>query len=307
MLSAQGHSIEFTGRKNMIREKPAFIAPGLITFLVLLVLELLTIAALVALIIGRAPAWLYVVDILAIVAVGICFGGFLVVSPNEAQVLQLFGNYVGTVNKPGFWWTNPFTLPRHKVSQRVRNFESSKLKVNDHDGNPIEIAAIVVWRVSDTAEAVFQVDSYENYVKVQTEAAIRNLATSYAYDSHQDDRLSLRTSSDEITGRLRTEVQDRLAKAGIEVIEARLSHLAYAPEIAQAMLRRQQASAVVAARTRIVEGAVGMVEMALDELSKRSVVVLDEERKAAMVSNLLVVLCSEQNTQPVVNTGSLYT
>jgi regulator of protease activity HflC (stomatin/prohibitin superfamily) len=229
------------------------------------------------------------------------------VSPNEAQVLQLFGNYVGTVNKPGFWWTNPFTLPRHKVSQRVRNFESSKLKVNDHDGNPIEIAAIVVWRVSDTAEAVFQVDSYENYVKVQTEAAIRNLATSYAYDSHQDDRLSLRTSSDEITGRLRTEVQDRLAKAGIEVIEARLSHLAYAPEIAQAMLRRQQASAVVAARARIVEGAVGMVEMALEELSKRSVVVLDEERKAAMVSNLLVVLCSEQNTQPVVNTGSLYT
>jgi regulator of protease activity HflC (stomatin/prohibitin superfamily) len=291
----------------MIREKPAFTAPGLITFLILFMLEVLTIAALVALIIGRAPAWLYVVDILAIVAVGICFGGFLVVSPNEAQVLQLFGNYVGTVNKPGFWWTNPFTLPRHKVSQRVRNFESSKLKVNDHDGNPIEIAAIVVWRVSDTAEAVFQVDNYENYVKVQTEAAIRNLATSYAYDSHQDDRLSLRTSSDEITGRLRTEVQDRLAKAGIEVIEARLSHLAYAPEIAQAMLRRQQASAVVAARARIVEGAVGMVEMALDELSKRSVVVLDEERKAAMVSNLLVVLCSEQNTQPVVNTGSLYT
>jgi regulator of protease activity HflC (stomatin/prohibitin superfamily) len=291
----------------MIREKPAFIAPGLITFLFLVVLELLTIGALVALIIGRAPWPLIVLDIIAIAAVGICFGGFLVVSPNEAQVLQLFGNYVGTVNRPGVWWTNPFTLPRHKVSQRVRNFESAKLKVNDHDGNPIEIAAIVVWRVSDTAEAVFQVDNYENFVKVQTEAAVRNLATSYAYDSHQDDRLSLRTSSDEITGRLRTEVQDRLAKAGIEVIEARLSHLAYAPEIAQAMLRRQQASAVVAARARIVEGAVGMVEMALDELSKRSVVVLDEERKAAMVSNLLVVLCSEQNTQPVVNTGSLYT
>jgi regulator of protease activity HflC (stomatin/prohibitin superfamily) len=291
----------------MIREKPAFIAPGLITFLFLVVLELLTIAALVALISGRAPVLLIVLDIIAIVAVAICFGGFLVVSPNEAQVLQLFGNYVGTVNKPGFWWTNPFTLPRHKVSQRVRNFESAKLKVNDHDGNPIEIAAIVVWRVSDTAEAVFQVDNYENFVKVQTEAAVRNLATSYAYDSHQDDRLSLRTSSDEITGRLRSEVQDRLAKAGIEVIEARLSHLAYAPEIAQAMLRRQQASAVVAARARIVEGAVGMVEMALEELSKRSVVVLDEERKEAMVSNLLVVLCSEQNTQPVVNTGTLYT
>jgi regulator of protease activity HflC (stomatin/prohibitin superfamily) len=291
----------------MIREKPAFIAPGLLTFLLLFVLEVLTIAALVALVVGRAPWPLIALDVLAITVVGICFGGFLIVSPNEAQVLQLFGNYAGTVNQPGFWWTNPFTLPRRKVSQRVRNFESSHLKVNDHDGNPIEIAAIVVWRVTDTAEAVFMVDDYENFVKVQTEAAVRNLATSYAYDSHQDDRLSLRTASDEITGRLRSEVQDRLAKAGIEVIEARLSHLAYAPEIAQAMLRRQQASAVVAARARIVEGAVGMVEMALEELSKRSVVELDEERKAAMVSNLLVVLCSEQNTQPVVNTGSLYT
>jgi regulator of protease activity HflC (stomatin/prohibitin superfamily) len=291
----------------MIREKPAFIAPGLLTFLLLFVLEVLTIAALVALVVGRAPWPLIVLDVLAITVVAICFGGFLIVSPNEAQVLQLFGNYAGTANQPGFWWTNPFTLPRRKVSQRVRNFESSHLKVNDHDGNPIEIAAIVVWRVTDTAEAVFMVDDYENFVKVQTEAAVRNLATSYAYDSHQDDRLSLRTASDEITGELRREVQDRLAKAGIEVIEARLSHLAYAPEIAQAMLRRQQASAVVAARTRIVEGAVGMVEMALEELSKRSVVELDEERKAAMVSNLLVVLCSEQNTQPVVNTGSLYT
>jgi len=291
----------------VIREKPAFIAPGLLTFLLLFVLEVLTIAALVALIVGRAPWPLIVLDVIAITVVAICFGGFLIVSPNEAQVLQLFGNYAGTVNQPGFWWTNPFTLPRRKVSQRVRNFESSHLKVNDHDGNPIEIASIVVWRVTDTAEAVFMVDNYENFVKVQTEAAVRNLATSYAYDSHQDDRLSLRTASDEITGELRREVQDRLAKAGIEVIEARLSHLAYAPEIAQAMLRRQQASAVVAARARIVEGAVGMVEMALAELSKRSVVELDEERKAAMVSNLLVVLCSEQNTQPVVNTGSLYT
>jgi regulator of protease activity HflC (stomatin/prohibitin superfamily) len=293
----------------MIREKPAFIAPGLLTFLFLLALLLLTIAVLVALIVNRAqvPAWAYLLDIVAMAAVLVGFGGLLVVSPNEAQVLQVFGNYAGTVHEPGFWWTNPFTYPRRKVSQRVRNFESSRLKVNDHDGNPIEIAAIVVWRVTDTAEAVFMVDDYENFVKVQTEAAVRNLATSYAYDSHQDDRLSLRTSSDEITGRLRSEVQERLAKAGIEVIEARLSHLAYAPEIAQAMLRRQQASAVVAARTRIVEGAVGMVEMALEELSKRSVVELDEERKAAMVSNLLVVLCSEQNTQPVVNTGTLYT
>ena len=291
----------------MIREKSAFIAPGLVTFLVLVALELLTVAALVMLIIGRAPAIVIILDVLAVAAVGICFGGFLIVSPNEAQVLQLFGNYTGTVRTPGWWWTNPFTMPRRKVSQRVRNFESSHLKVNDHDGNPIEIAAIVVWRVTDTAEAVFQVDDYENYVKVQTEAAVRNLATTYAYDSHAEDQLSLRTSSDVITERLRTEVQDRLAKAGIEVIEARISHLAYAPEIAQAMLRRQQASAVVAARARIVEGAVGMVEMALDELAKKQVVELDEERKAAMVSNLLVVLCSEQNTQPVVNTGTLYT
>ena len=291
----------------MIREKPAFLAPGLPFFLVLFALQLITVAVFVALIANRAAGWLYLVDIIAMVVVASAFAGLLVVSPNEAKVLQLFGNYVGTANQPGFWWTNPFTRPRRKVSQRVRNFESSHLKVNDHDGNPIEIAAIVVWRVTDTAEAVFMVDDYENFVKVQTEAAVRNLATSYAYDSHQDDRLSLRTASDEITGHLRSEVQDRLAKAGIEVIEARLSHLAYAPEIAQAMLRRQQASAVVAARARIVEGAVGMVEMALEELSKRSVVELDEERKAAMVSNLLVVLCSEQNTQPVVNTGSLYT
>ena len=290
----------------MIREKPAFIAPGLLTFLFLFVLELLTIGALVALIIAHAPWPLIVLDVVAIAAVGICFGGFLMVSPNEAQVLQLFGNYAGTVNRPGFWWTNPFTMPRRKVSQRVRNFESAKLKVNDHDGNPIEIASIVVWRVTDTAEAVFQVDDYENYVKVQTEAAVRNLATSYAYDSHQDDKLSLRTSSDEITGRLRSEVQDRLAKAGIEVIEARLSHLAYAPEIAQAMLRRQQASAVVAARTTIVEGAVGMVRLALNRLDENDVVELDEERKAAMVSNLLVVLCGDRDTQPIVNTGSLY-
>jgi regulator of protease activity HflC (stomatin/prohibitin superfamily) len=290
----------------MIREKPAFTAPGLLTLLFLVILALVSIAALVALIIGRAPALAIVASILENSVVLVCFFGFIVVNPNEAQVLQIFGNYMGSANQAGFWWTNPFAFPRRKVSQRIRNFESARLKVNDHDGNPIEIAAIVVWRVTDTAEAVFQVDDYENYLKVQTEAAVRSLATSYAYDSHQDDRLSLRTSSDEITGRLRTEVQDRLAKAGIEVIEARLSHLAYAPEIAQAMLRRQQASAVVAARTRIVEGAVGMVEMALDELSKRSVVELDEERKAAMVSNLLVVLCSEQNTQPVVNTGTLY-
>jgi regulator of protease activity HflC (stomatin/prohibitin superfamily) len=242
---------------------------------------------------------------LVIAVIGLA--GLTAVSPNEGRVLQIVGAYSGTIRDAGFWWVNPFTFPRRPVSLRIRNFESSKLKVNDRDGNPIEIAAIVVWKVVDTAEAVFQVDDYENFLRVQSEAAVRNLATTYPYDAHVEDQVSLRTSAQEVTERLRTEIQDRLSKAGIEVIEARLSHLAYAPEIAQAMLRRQQASAVVAARTRIVEGAVGMVEMALDELSKRAVIELDEERKAAMVSNLLVVLCSEQNTQPVVNTGTLYT
>jgi len=290
----------------VIRERQATLVPGLPVLIVLIAVDLLCIAGIVAGAIQRQP-WLIVAAVIVLVLSPIGYLGLTIVNPNEARVIQLVGRYVGTAREPGLWWVNPFAFPRRAVSQRVRNFESSKLKVNDHDGNPIEIAAIVVWRVTDTAEAVFQVDDYENYVKVQTEAAVRNLATTYAYDSHTEDNLSLRTSSEEITERLRTEVQDRLAKAGIEVIEARISHLAYAPEIAQAMLRRQQASAVVAARTRIVEGAVGMVEMALEELAKKHVVELDEERKAAMVSNLLVVLCSEQNTQPVVNTGTLYT
>ena len=234
-----------------------------------------------------------------------CIRGFFIVAPNEAKVLQLFGDYAGSAKIAGLRWSNPF-FTRKKISLRVRNFESSHLKVNDADGNPIEIAAVVVWRVIETAEAVFEVDDYENYVRVQSEAALRNLATSYPYDTHDDHQIALRRSSSEVTEKLRTEIQDRLATAGIKVIEARLSHLAYAPEIAGAMLRRQQASAIVAARTRIVEGAVGMVEMALDELSRKQVVELDEERKAAMVSNLLVVLCSDQHTQPVVNTGTLY-
>jgi regulator of protease activity HflC (stomatin/prohibitin superfamily) len=290
----------------MFREKHAMVLPGLPLFLLFLALEVASgwyfFNRLIAM-----DWWMAGAAALIFVLGFIGFGGLTPVSPNEARVLQLLGTYTGTLRDAGFWWVNPFTLPRRAVSLRIRNFESSKLKVNDHDGNPIEIAAIVVWRVTDTAEAVFQVDDYENYVRVQTEAALRNLATTYPYDAHNPDQLSLRTSSDEITERLKTEIQDRLAKAGLEVIEARISHLAYAPEIAQAMLRRQQASAVVAARTRIVEGAVGMVEMALDELSKRDIITLDDERKAAMVSNLLVVLCSEQNTQPVVNTGTLYT
>jgi regulator of protease activity HflC (stomatin/prohibitin superfamily) len=231
--------------------------------------------------------------------------GFFMVNPNEGRVLQLFGSYVGTARIPGLRWTNPFYSKR-KVSLRVRNFETGKLKVNDQRGNPVEIAAIVVWKVVDTAEAVFQVDDYANYVKVQSEAAVRNLATGYVYDAHAEGEVSLTSHTAVISQQLQTEVQDRLAQAGIEVLETRISHLAYAPEIAAAMLRRQQASAVVAARARIVEGAVGMVEMALHELGQRDVIHLDEERRAAMVSNLLVVLCSDRDTQPVVNTGTLH-
>jgi regulator of protease activity HflC (stomatin/prohibitin superfamily) len=231
--------------------------------------------------------------------------GLFVVNPNEAKVVQLFGRYVGTVKEPGFKWVNPFSSKR-RVSQRVRNFETPKLKVNDHAGNPVEIAAVVVWRVVETAEALFEVDNYENFVQVQSEAALRNMATAYPYDAHRDGEMALRSHTAEIAGQLQREIQDRLTKAGVEVMESRISHLAYAPEIAGAMLRRQQASAIVAARQQFVEGAVGMVEMALDHLAKRNVVTLDDERKAAMVSNMLVVLCSDQHTQPVVNTGSLY-
>jgi regulator of protease activity HflC (stomatin/prohibitin superfamily) len=235
----------------------------------------------------------------------VCLGGFFVVNPNEARVLQLFGAYRGTARTPGLRWASPF-YTKQQVSLRVRNFESGKLKVNDLDGNPIEIASVVVWRVVDTAEAMFEVENFENYVKVQTESAIRNLASRYPYDSHDDEKVSLRGSTASVAADLKREIQDRLAKAGVEVIEARISHLAYAPEIAAVMLRRQQAAAIIAARTRIVEGAVGMVDMALERLSKSNLVRLDEERKAAMVSNLLVVLCSDREAQPVVNTGTLY-
>ena len=231
--------------------------------------------------------------------------GLFMVNPNEARVLQLFGDYVGTTKTPGLRWANPF-YTKKRVSQRVRNFESGKLKVNDNEGNPIEIASVVVWRVVDTAEAIFEVDDYNNYVKVQTESALRNLATSYPYDSHDDVVVSLRGATQLVADHLQKEIQDRLQKAGVEVMEARISHLAYAPEIAQAMLQRQQAGAIIAARQRIVEGAVGMVEMALEMLSRREIVTLDNERKAAMVSNLLVVLCGERSTQPIINTGTIY-
>jgi len=243
--------------------------------------------------------WLVVI----IVAV-VCFRGLTVVNPNESKVILLFGVYQGSIKHPGFRWVNPLTV-RRKLSLRVRNFESGKIKVNDRDGNPIEIAAVVVWRIVETFEAVFNVDDYEHFLHVQSEAAVRMLAMSYPYDAAEEEH-SLRRAVGEVTERLRHEIQDRLAKAGIEIIEARISHLAYAPEIAGAMLRRQQAGAVIAARQKIVEGAVGMVEMALDQISRKHLVQLDEERKATMVSNLLVVLCSERGVEPVVNTGTLY-
>jgi hypothetical protein len=276
-------------------------------WLMLVVLIVVLAAALYGVIAGARDGNVSVlVPSLVVIVVGaVCFNGLTVVNPNEARVLTLFGVYKGSIKHAGFWWVNPLTS-RRRLSLRVRNFESGKLKVNDHDGNPIEIAAVVVWRIVETFEAAFNVDDYEHFVHVQTEAAVRILATTYSYDAHEEGQLSLRSSVTEITERLRHEIQERLAKAGIDVIEARISHLAYAPEIAGAMLRRQQASAVIAARQRIVEGAVGMVEMALGEISRKGVVELDEERKATMVSNLLVVLCSERGVEPVVNTGTLY-
>ncbi|MFF5211232.1 SPFH domain-containing protein [Streptosporangium sp. NPDC000396] len=230
--------------------------------------------------------------------------GFVVVNPNEAKVVQFFGRYIGSVNDPGLLWVLPFTNKR-RITLRVRNFETAKLKVNDADGNPVEIAAVVVYKVIDTATAAFSVDDYEEYVAIQSEAAVRHLATSHPYDSHEEGRTSLRDGA-EVAAELTTELLDRTRLAGVEVLEARITHLAYAPEIAQAMLVRQQAAQVVAARTQIVSGAVGMVQLALNKLAEEDVVELDEERKAQMVSNLLVVLCGDRATQPVVNTGSLY-
>ena len=235
----------------------------------------------------------------------IVLAGLFTVAPGEAKVVQFFGTYVGTVRRSGLQWVNPLTS-KQRISTRIRNHESDVLKVNDLDGNPIEIAAVVVWRVEDTARASFEVDSFVEFVHTQTETAIRHIATSYAYDAHTDDVLSLRGNADAITSELSAEISARVASAGVQIIESRLTHLAYAPEIAGAMLQRQQAGAVVAARERIVEGAVGMVEMALERLSEREIVDLDEERKAAMVSNLLVVLCGDRATQPIVNAGSLY-
>jgi regulator of protease activity HflC (stomatin/prohibitin superfamily) len=235
----------------------------------------------------------------------VMLGGLFTVEPNDARALVLFGQYKGTVKTPGLFWANPF-LTKKRVSLRVRNFETAKLKVNDAHSNPIEIGAIVVWNVIDAAEALFEVDDYEKYVIVQCESALRALASQYPYDAHEDGATSLSTNPVEVAHALKVAIDERLQKAGVSVVDARISHLAYAPEIAQAMLQRQQASAIIAARSKIVEGAVGMVENALALLSQRGIVELDAERKASMVSNLLVVLCSERSTQPVVNTGSLY-
>jgi len=288
----------------MIREWTRPTAPGFLMLAVFLAFYALSGYGLFRALRSQDPlvviAW-----ILVLAATLVANRGLFVVNPNEGLVMQLFGAYRGTARTAGLRWANPFYTKR-RISLRVRNFESQRLKVNDTDGNPIEIAAVVVWRVVDSAEACFEVDDFENYIKVQSEAAVRNLAARYPYDAHEEGHVSLRGSTAEVAKDLRHEIQERLAKAGVEVIEARISHLAYAAEIASAMLRRQQAGAIIAARQKIVEGAVGMVEMALDLLSKSTQVKLDEERKAAMVSNLLVVLCADREAQPVVNTGTLY-
>lgn len=289
----------------MLQEKELKALPGWpMVALLLLIGPILTVYAFIWSVNAESVYGIVAASLVFVIDV-VCLGGFAVINPNEAKVVQLFGVYKGTIKLPGFWWVNPFTR-RRRVSLRVRNFESSKLKVNDQDGNPIEIASVIVWRVIETAEAIFHVDDYEHYVHVQSESAVRTLATSYPYDAHIEGQMSLRMSVSEISHKLRDEIQERVGKAGVEVIEARITHLAYAPEIASVMLRRQQAQAIIAARQKIVEGAVGMVEMALEMLSAKHVVELDEERKASMVSNLLVVLCSDRDAQPIVNAGTLY-
>jgi len=288
----------------MVRERGYNGLPGIPTLLVLIAVQLGLVWALVINIQARNAVGITLVS-LALAFVVFLLAGLFMVNPNQGVVLQLFGAYHGTAKAQGLRWANPL-FTKKGVSLRVRNFESSHLKVNDNEGNPIEIAAVVVWKVVETAEAVFEVDDFENYVHVQSEAALRNLATSYPYDAHADDLVSLRGHTSAVADHLKREIQERLSKAGVEVIEARISHLAYAPEIAAAMLQRQQAGAIIAARQRIVQGAVGMVEMALDMLSEKSIVTLDEERKASMVSNLLVVLCGERGAQPIINTGTIY-
>ncbi len=291
-------------------ERPVSPASG---WLMLAVTLALYVAAVWAFVAGIAvskshagsPALLFSLAPVCLVTALVATGGFFTLQPNEGAVLILFGAYKGTVRDSGFFFTNPFNK-KLKISLRARNLNGEKLKVNDKRGNPIEIAVVVVWRVRDSAQAVFDVDNYENYVRIQGESALRQVASRYAYDDGEPNELTLRGGSEGVSAALTAELQDRLAKAGVEVDEARLTHLAYAPELAQAMLRRQQAEAVIAARQKIVHGAVSMVELALNELSAKKVVNLDEERKAAMVSNLLVVLCGESEAHPVINTGTLY-
>ena len=288
----------------MIEERPIkALAGGLV--LLALICSLLLGAALFVVGVNQGHGLLIALSVLWELATLILFFGLFVVNPNEARVLQLFGRYVGTVQQQGLRWANPL-YTKGRISVRVRNFETERSKVNDTDGNPIEIASVVVWKVVDTAQASFEVDSYVDFVHVQSEAAVRNLATQYPYDTQKDGQLSLRGHTEEIASQLKSEIQGRLHAAGVEVLEARITHLAYAPEIASAMLQRQQAGAIIAARSQIVEGAVGMVQMALQQLASQDIVDLDEERKAAMVSNLLVVLCGDKGTQPVLNTGTLY-
>ena len=289
----------------MIREQVRKVSSGYLMLVVLVVLQLATAWGIYRAVLAESVPGV-IAAVLAAIVVLILWAGLFMIHPNEAKVLQLFGSYVGTAHEPGLKWANPF-FQKTAVSTRVRNFESGKLKVNDSNGSPIEIAAVVVWKVVDTAEALFEVDDYEEFVQIQSESALRNLSTTFPYEPHEGESLALRSNPVEIAQALREEIQDRLETAGVTVIEARISHLAYAPEIATAMLRRQQASAIIAARRQIVSGAVGMVQMALDELRQNQVIDFDEERKAAMVSNLLVVLCGEQEAQPVLNTGSLYT
>ena len=288
----------------MLRENEYRASAGLTTLLLQFVAALLAVVTFIYAGKNQLPV-LLIVALLGLVVVAGSAAGLFVVNPGEAKALQLFGEYKGTVRTQGFWFANPF-LTKKTISLRIRNFETAKLKVNDNRANPIEIAAIVVWKVVDTAEALFEVDNYTTYVAVQSESAVRAVAQSYPYDSHSDNEEALSTHTAEVSLSLQKAIQERLAKAGVEVIEARISHLAYSPEIAQAMLQRQQAGAIIAARALIVEGAVGMVEHALEMLSRKGIVVLDEERKAQMVSNLLVVLCSERAASPVVNAGSIF-
>jgi regulator of protease activity HflC (stomatin/prohibitin superfamily) len=288
----------------MTRETKAHPLPGVIG--VLIVLGLVALAAFFVMAPGAGSMGVRIFMVaLLITAASVSLNGFFIVQPNQAEVIILLGKYIGSVHDAGWWWTNPLASKK-KLSLRVRSLNGEKLKVNDKDGNPVEIAAVVVWRVRDSAQAVFDVDTYEQFVAVQSETAVRHLASQFTYDAHDDETISLRGNMDQISEALRAELQVRLDKAGVEILESRLSHLAYGAEIASAMLRRQQAGAVVAARTRIVEGAVGMVEMALERLSAKGIVHLDEEKKAAMVSNLLVVLCGEQAASPVINAGTLH-